>query len=97
MRAGTGVTLFCVAACGGAQDTPYYGTPLAPDGAASSGALTSGGGQTSSGTGGTPFDAAGMHAAGHEFFRAANGVWLTAAVPAAFIAPAAAPAAEGVR
>ena len=38
-------------------------------------------------------DAAGMHAAGHEFFRAANGVWLTAAVPAAFIS---APA-EGVR
>lgn len=30
-------------------------------------------------------DAAGMHAAGHEFFRAANGVWLTVAVPAAFI------------
>jgi hypothetical protein len=64
LRAGTGVTLFCVAACGGAQDTPYYGTPLAPDGAASSGALTSGGGQTSSGTAGTPFDAAGMHASG---------------------------------
>ena len=30
-------------------------------------------------------DAAGMHAGGHEFFRAASGVWLTAAVPAAFI------------
>jgi hypothetical protein len=30
-------------------------------------------------------DAAGMHAAGHEFFRAANGVWLTASVPPAFI------------
>jgi putative RNA 2'-phosphotransferase len=31
-------------------------------------------------------DAARMHAAGHEFFRAANGVWLTASVPPAFIA-----------
>lgn len=31
-------------------------------------------------------DAAGMAAAGHEFFRAANGVWLTAAVPPAFLA-----------
>lgn len=30
-------------------------------------------------------DAAGMHAAGHEFFRAANGVWLTARVPPGFI------------
>lgn len=30
-------------------------------------------------------DAAGMHAAGHEFFRAANGVWLTARVPPAFL------------
>ena len=30
-------------------------------------------------------DAAGMRAAGHEFFRAANGVWLTAAVPPAFL------------
>lgn len=30
-------------------------------------------------------DAAGMAAAGHEFFRAANGVWLTAAVPPAFL------------
>jgi putative RNA 2'-phosphotransferase len=34
-------------------------------------------------------DAAGMRAAGHEFFRAANGVWLTAGVPPGFItAPA---------
>jgi putative RNA 2'-phosphotransferase len=32
-------------------------------------------------------DAARMHAAGHEFFRAANGVWLTASVPPAFISP----------
>jgi putative RNA 2'-phosphotransferase len=31
-------------------------------------------------------DAAGMHARGHEFFRAANGVWLTAGVPPGFIA-----------
>jgi putative RNA 2'-phosphotransferase len=31
-------------------------------------------------------DAAGMAAAGHEFFRAANGVWLTAAVPPGFLA-----------
>jgi len=30
-------------------------------------------------------DAAGMRAAGHEFFRAANGVWLTASVPPAFL------------
>jgi putative RNA 2'-phosphotransferase len=30
-------------------------------------------------------DAAGMHAAGHEFWRAANGVWLTGLVPPAFI------------
>ena len=30
-------------------------------------------------------DAAGMHAAGHRFFRAANGVWLTAAVPPGWI------------
>jgi putative RNA 2'-phosphotransferase len=30
-------------------------------------------------------DAAGMRAAGHEFFRAANGVWLTAGVPPAFL------------
>jgi putative RNA 2'-phosphotransferase len=30
-------------------------------------------------------DAAGMHAAGHEFFRAANGVWLTARVPPGYI------------
>jgi putative RNA 2'-phosphotransferase len=29
--------------------------------------------------------AARMHAAGHEFFRAANGVWLTSSVPPAFI------------
>jgi putative RNA 2'-phosphotransferase len=32
-----------------------------------------------------PVNAAGMHAAGHEFFRAANGVWLTARVPPAYI------------
>jgi putative RNA 2'-phosphotransferase len=30
-------------------------------------------------------DAAGMHRAGHEFFLAANGVWLTAAVPPQWI------------
>ena len=30
-------------------------------------------------------DADGMHRAGHEFFRAANGVWLTAHVPPEFI------------
>jgi putative RNA 2'-phosphotransferase len=30
-------------------------------------------------------DAAGMHAGGHEFFRAASGVWLTARVPPGFI------------
>ena len=30
-------------------------------------------------------DAAGMHRAGHAFYRAANGVWLTAAVPAQWI------------
>jgi putative RNA 2'-phosphotransferase len=30
-------------------------------------------------------NAAGMQAAGHAFFRAANGVWLTASVPPAFI------------
>lgn len=29
--------------------------------------------------------AAGMLAAGHEFFRAANGVWLTHRVPPAFL------------
>lgn len=31
-------------------------------------------------------DAAGMHAAGHAFYCSANGVWLTAHVPPAFIA-----------
>ena len=37
-------------------------------------------------------DATGMHAAGHEFFRAANGVWLTARVPPGYITrPAADP------
>jgi putative RNA 2'-phosphotransferase len=30
-------------------------------------------------------DAAAMSAAGHAFFRSGNGVWLTDAVPAAFI------------
>jgi putative RNA 2'-phosphotransferase len=30
-------------------------------------------------------DAAGMRAAGHEFFRAVNGVWLTGPVPPAFL------------
>ena len=30
-------------------------------------------------------DAAGMHQAGHVFYRAANGVWLTAAVPPQWI------------
>jgi putative RNA 2'-phosphotransferase len=29
--------------------------------------------------------AADLHAAGHEFFRSANGVWLTDHVPPAFI------------
>ena len=33
-------------------------------------------------------DAAGMHAAGSRFTRAANGVWLTAAVPPAFLSVA---------
>jgi putative RNA 2'-phosphotransferase len=32
-------------------------------------------------------NAAAMHEAGHEFFRAANGVWLTANVPPGFIQP----------
>jgi putative RNA 2'-phosphotransferase len=32
-------------------------------------------------------DAAGAHAAGHEFRRASNGVWLTDAVPPAFLRP----------
>jgi putative RNA 2'-phosphotransferase len=40
---------------------------------------------------GTPvilrIDAAGMHRAGHTFFQAANGVWLTAAVPPQWIDP----------
>jgi putative RNA 2'-phosphotransferase len=40
---------------------------------------------------GTPvilrIDAAGMHRAGHTFLRAANGVWLTAAVPPRWIDP----------
>jgi putative RNA 2'-phosphotransferase len=39
---------------------------------------------------GTPvilrIDAAGMHAAGHRFYRAANGVWLTDHVPPQWIA-----------
>jgi putative RNA 2'-phosphotransferase len=35
-------------------------------------------------------DAAGMHAAGHQFFRAASGVWLTDAVPPGFISAGAA-------
>ena len=30
-------------------------------------------------------DAAGMHGAGHEFYRAANGVWLTGGVPPQWI------------
>jgi len=30
-------------------------------------------------------DAAGMHRAGHVFYRAANGVWLTAVVPPQWI------------
>jgi putative RNA 2'-phosphotransferase len=33
-------------------------------------------------------DSAAMSAGGHEFFQAANGVWLTEHVPAAFISPA---------
>jgi putative RNA 2'-phosphotransferase len=41
---------------------------------------------------GTPvilrIDAGGMHAAGYTFFRAANGVWLTATVPPQWIDPA---------
>jgi len=37
-------------------------------------------------------NAAGMHAQGHEFFRAANGVWLTARVPPGYITrPASSP------
>jgi putative RNA 2'-phosphotransferase len=39
-------------------------------------------------------DAAKMAEAGHEFFQAANGVWLTAHVPAVFIAREEPPAAE---
>jgi putative RNA 2'-phosphotransferase len=30
-------------------------------------------------------DAAGLHAAGHDFFQAANGVWLTGRVPPSFL------------
>jgi putative RNA 2'-phosphotransferase len=30
-------------------------------------------------------DAAGMHAAGHVFYRAANGVWLTDHVPPQYV------------
>jgi putative RNA 2'-phosphotransferase len=30
-------------------------------------------------------DAAAMHAAGHDFFQSANGVWLTAAVPTQYL------------
>ena len=30
-------------------------------------------------------DAAGLHEAGHDFFRASSGAWLTASVPAAFL------------
>ncbi|HTQ02425.1 MAG TPA: lectin-like protein [Polyangiaceae bacterium] len=62
LRAGTGIMLLCVAACGGAKDTPFYGTPMPPEGAASTGALVSGG--ASSGTGGTVSGVAGMHATG---------------------------------
>lgn len=40
-------------------------------------------------------DAAAMQAQGHEFFQADNGVWLTASVPAAFLAPNADDAGEG--
>ena len=32
-------------------------------------------------------DAAGMHREGHEFYRAANGVWLTSVVPPQWISP----------
>lgn len=32
-------------------------------------------------------DAAAMHAAGHQFYRSANGVWLVDTVPPAFLAP----------
>jgi putative RNA 2'-phosphotransferase len=32
-------------------------------------------------------DAAGMHGAGHAFYRAANGVWLTGTVPPRWISP----------
>nr|WP_145546505.1 RNA 2'-phosphotransferase [Variovorax boronicumulans] len=32
-----------------------------------------------------PIDAAGMHAAGHEFHLVENGVWLTSSVPAKFL------------
>ena len=45
--------------------------------------------ETVGGRRGTPVvlrvDALGMHGAGHEFFVAANGVWLTAAVPPQWI------------
>jgi hypothetical protein len=64
LRAGAGIALSCVVACGGAEDTPYYGTPVAPEGAASSGALSSNGGDTSAGTGGTSLDVAGTSARG---------------------------------
>lgn len=66
LRVGTGITLVCVAACGSAQDTPFYGVPVPPDGSASSGALTSNGGGTNNGTGGTPVDIAGTNATGGE-------------------------------
>ncbi len=38
-------------------------------------------------------DAAGMHEEGHEFFRAANGVWLTARVPPGYVSAGPAPGA----
>jgi putative RNA 2'-phosphotransferase len=37
-------------------------------------------------------DAAAMSAGGHQFFQAANGVWLTSHVPVAFISYAERPA-----
>lgn len=55
----TGITLLGVAACGSAQDTPFYGVPLPPDGSASSGALVNRGGDGNTGTGGALVDGGG--------------------------------------
>jgi Lectin C-type domain len=63
LRVGAGIVVIGVAACGNAQDTPFYNLPLPPSGSASSGALTNSGGDTSSGSGGMPSAAAGSSAA----------------------------------